>query len=56
MFCNWVFVEHGRNSEQVGSDPLLAIGQIAIEVDLLAFDTFHNFVLLSVEAALTVGR
>ena len=49
MVCNWDCVEHGRSSEQMGSDPSLAIGQIAVEVDQLAVDAFHNLFLLSVE-------
>ena len=56
MYCIWVFVEHGRNSEQMGSDPSLAISQIAVEVDQLAVDAFHNLVLLSVEVALIRGK
>ena len=54
MFCNWVFVEHDRNSEQMGSDPSLAIGQFAVEVGQLAVGAFHNLVLLSVGVALSM--
>ena len=52
MYCNWVFVEHGRDSEQMGSDPSLAIGQIAVEVDQLAVDAFLSLVLLSVGSSM----
>ena len=40
-----------QNSVQMGSDPSLAISQIAVEVDQLAIDAFHNLVFLSVELA-----
>ena len=56
MYCNWVLIEHGRNSEQRDSDPSWAIGQIAVEVDQLAVDTFHDLVLRSVKVASIVGR
>ena len=54
MYCNWVFVEHGRDSEQMGSDPSSAIGQIAVEVDQLAVGAFCDLILLSVEVALSM--
>ena len=54
MFCNWDGIDPGRGSEQMGSDPSLAIGQIAVEVDQLTIDAFHNLVLLSVEVALSM--
>ena len=54
MLCNWVFVEHDHNSEQMGSDPSLSIGQIAVEVDQLAVGAFHNLVLVSVEVVLSM--
>ena len=54
MFCNWDGVALGRNSEQLGSDPSLAIGQIAGEIGQLAVDAFHSIVLLSVELTLHV--
>ena len=55
MFCNWEFVEQGQSLEQMGSDFSSAIDHVASEVDQLAIDAFHDLILLSVEAVLTVG-
>ena len=52
-FCG--SVEQDQSSELMGSDPSSAIDQVASEGNQLAVGAFHELVLLSAEAVLTVG-
>ena len=55
MLCFCVFVGRDKSSEQMGSDPSLAIDQFASEGDQLVVGAFLDLFFLSAEVVLTVG-